>query len=193
MPVLGSSSTTIDALGHLEPRQPLAGELLQLLGVGLLPPAAVTNATGTSPQRSSGAPTTAASDTDVVGRQRLLDLDRGDVLAAGDDHVLEAVAQLDVAVRVHDAEVAGVEPAALERLLGRLLVAVVADHHVVAAHDDLAQRLPVGAARRAISSSTTRSRSLTTVPTPWRARSAACSSPGSSSQSGFQAQTASGP
>ena len=37
------------------------------------------------------------------------------------------------------------------------------------------------------------SRSLTTVPTPWRARSFNCSSSSSSSQSGFQAHTASGP
>ena len=44
-----------------------------------------------------------------------------------------------------------------------------------------------------MSSSTTRIRSETIVPTPWRARSAACSSAGSSSQSGFQAQTAIGP
>ena len=54
-----------------------------------------------------------------------------------------------VAVRVHDAEVAGVEPAAAERLRRRLLVAEVALHDVVAAHDDLAHRLAVARARRA--------------------------------------------
>ena len=46
-----------------------------------------------------------------VARQRILDLDRRDVLAAGDDDVLRAVAQRDVAVGEHDAEVAGAEPA----------------------------------------------------------------------------------
>ena len=56
----------------------------------------------------------------------LLHLDRRDVLAAGDDDVLAAVAQLDVAVRMQDGEVAGVEPAASERGRGRLGVVVVA-------------------------------------------------------------------
>ena len=50
------------------------------------------------------------------GQQRVLHLDRRDVLAAGDDDVLGPVAELDVAVGVHDAEVAGVEPAAAEGL-----------------------------------------------------------------------------
>ena len=51
-----------------------------------------------------------------VAGDGLLDLDGRDVLAAGDDDVLLAVAQLDVAVRVHHRQVAGVEPAAAERL-----------------------------------------------------------------------------
>ena len=79
-----------------------------------------------------------------VRRDGLLDLDRGDVLAAGDHHVLGPVAQLDVAVGVHHAEVAAVEPAALERLLGGRRVVVVAEHHVVAAHHDLAHGGAVG-------------------------------------------------
>ena len=37
-----------------------------------------------------------------VGGDRLLDLDAGDVLAAGDDDVLAAVAELDVAVGMPD-------------------------------------------------------------------------------------------
>ena len=49
--------------------------------------------------------------------ERILDLDRGNVLAAGDDDVLRTVLELDIAVRVHDAEIAGVKPAAGERLL----------------------------------------------------------------------------
>ena len=79
-----------------------------------------------------------------MGADGLLDLDGGDVLAAGDDDVLLAVAQLDVAVGVHDGQVAGVEPAAGEGARGRLRVAVVALHGVVAAHDHLAQGLAVG-------------------------------------------------
>ena len=80
--------------------------------------------------------------------QRVLDLDRRDVLAAGDDDVLRAVAELHVAVGVLDAEVAGMEPAAGEGLVGRGLVLEVALHHDVAAEHDLAHRLPVGRNRR---------------------------------------------
>ena len=54
---------------------------------------------------------------------------------------------LDVAVRVHDREVAGVEPAAGEGLLGGLLVLQVALHHQVAAEHDLAHGLAVGGHR----------------------------------------------
>src|SRR5450759_4203221 len=68
----------------------------------------------------------------------LLHLDRGDVLAAGDDDVLGPVAQLDVAVRVPHSEVTGVEPAAAEGARGGFGVGVVPRHDVVAAHDDLA-------------------------------------------------------
>ena len=52
--------------------------------------------------------------------QSRLHLDRGDVLAAGDDDVLGAVLDLDVTVGVHHAEIAGVEPAAREGFCGRL-------------------------------------------------------------------------
>jgi hypothetical protein len=75
-----------------------------------------------------------------MGDDRLLDLDAGDVLAAGVDDVLPAVAQLDVTVRMPDGEVAGVEPAAVEDLARGRLVLEVAAHHVVAPHDDLAHR-----------------------------------------------------
>ena len=48
--------------------------------------------------------------------EHFLDLERGDVFAARDDDVLRAVLDLDIAVRVHDREVAGVKPAAGRRL-----------------------------------------------------------------------------
>ncbi len=73
----------------------------------------------------------------------LFDLDRGDVLSAGDDDVLAAVPQLDVAVGMGDPEISGVEPASPERVLGRLGVGVIALHDVVSPHDDLAHRLAV--------------------------------------------------
>ena len=74
----------------------------------------------------------------------VLDLDRGDVLAAGDDDVLGAVLELDIAVRVHDAEIAGMEPAAGEGFLRRLLVLEIALHDDIAAEHDLAERPAVG-------------------------------------------------
>ena len=79
---------------------------------------------------------------------RLLHLPRRDVLAAGLDHVLLAVDHREVAVLGHHAEVAGVEPAARERLGGLLLVLVVAQRGVRGAVHDLADlarghRLPV--------------------------------------------------
>src|SRR6185503_11567015 len=63
-----------------------------------------------------------------------LDLARVHILAAADDHVLDAADDVDVAVLVGGGEVAGVHPAAgVDRVARRLLVAPVADHHAVAA------------------------------------------------------------
>jgi len=44
-------------------------------------------------------------------QQAALDLDRRDVLAAADDHVLQPIADFDMAIGVHDGGVAGVIPA----------------------------------------------------------------------------------
>ena len=73
-----------------------------------------------------------------VRRDRVLDLDRVDVLAAGHDHVLDPIDQVEIAVLVEVAGVAGVVPAAAERLLGRVLLVPVLDHVVAAARADLA-------------------------------------------------------
>src|SRR3989475_4069667 len=78
-----------------------------------------------------------------VACDRLLDLDGRDVLAARDDDVLLAVAQLDVAVGVHDGHVAGVEPAAAESLGGGGGIVEVAGHDVIAPHHHFSQRLGV--------------------------------------------------
>ena len=51
--------------------------------------------------------------------EHAFDLDGRDVLAAGDDDVLGAVLQLDIAVGMHHAEIAGVEPAALKASASR--------------------------------------------------------------------------
>ena len=73
--------------------------------------ATVTTAQGTSPQRSSGTPMTATPVTPVDVVDQVLDLGGVDVLAAGDDHVLQPVGDVEVAVGVEVAEVARAEPA----------------------------------------------------------------------------------
>ena len=75
--------------------------------LGVAPAAATTTALTASPH----VVVRDADDGDVadvlVGHQHVLDLGRVDVLAAGDDHVLHAVVQVDVAVVVEVAGVAG--------------------------------------------------------------------------------------
>ena len=68
--------------------------------------------------------------------QRLLDHRRVDVVAAADDQVLGAAGQVEVAVLVQVAEVAGVEPAGLEPDVLVVLVAQVTREHVGSAHAD---------------------------------------------------------
>ncbi len=67
----------------------------------------------------------------------VLHLDGGNVLAAGDDDVLKAVLDFQVAVFVPYRQVAGVEPAATERFFGGFGVLEVAFHHGVATQEDL--------------------------------------------------------
>src|SRR3954468_7997180 len=61
-----------------------------------------------------------------MGGEGVLHLDRVDVLAAGHDHVVDAVDELEVAVLVESAEVAGEVPAVAEHLRGRVRVVPVA-------------------------------------------------------------------
>ena len=100
---------------------------------------------------------------------RLLHLDRRDVLATRDDHVLRPVPQLHVPVGVNDREVARVQPPARERLRRGLRIAVVALHHGVPPHHDLAHLRPVGGDGRR-RSSTTLAPPTAMCPTPCRAR-----------------------
>ena len=65
---------------------------------------------------------------------------RVDVFAAGDDHVFDAVDDIQVAMCVHHATVTGVQPAAGQGLAGVFIAAPVALHHRRAAHQDLAVR-----------------------------------------------------
>ena len=75
--------------------------------------------------------------------KNVFDLQAGDVFAAGDDHVLAAVSNLDVAVRVNHRQVAGMEPACGKGFLRGLRVFQVALHHQVAAKEYFAQALSV--------------------------------------------------
>ena len=89
-----------------------------------------------------------AEDRDLEHRgvrsEGILDLERVHVLAAGDDHVLGSIEQVEVVLVVDVADVTRAVPAVDERRLGRLRVLPVADHHVRPSDDDLA-----GDARRA--------------------------------------------
>src|SRR3954454_21788069 len=86
----------------------------------------------------------AVADDDALGDQRVLldfglEVGGGDVLAAGgDDDVLFAAGDLDEALGVDLADVAGVEPALDDRLPRRLGVLVVALEYVGALDEDLA-------------------------------------------------------
>ncbi len=70
--------------------------------------------------------------------EKFLDLARIDIFAAADDHVLDAAGDTQVAVFIHDAEVAGAQPAlgthGARRVLGHLVVAL---HDIVAPAEDL--------------------------------------------------------
>ena len=72
-----------------------------------------------------------------------LDLDGRDVLAAGDDDVLGAILDLDVAVGMGHGEIAGPVPAAGERLIRRLRIFQISLHAVVAAEQNFADRRAV--------------------------------------------------
>src|SRR4051794_15836485 len=72
-----------------------------------------------------------------MGADDVLDLAREDVETAGHDHVLLAVDDREEAVRILASDVTGVQPAALERLLGLLGLVPVALHDKRPADADL--------------------------------------------------------
>ena len=75
--------------------------------------------------------------------QNVFDLDRGDVLAPGNDHVLRAILDAHVPIRLDHGEIPGVEPAAGESLFRGRGVLQIAVHRDVAAEHDLADGLPI--------------------------------------------------
>src|ERR1039457_5406825 len=74
-----------------------------------------------------------------VAQEHRFHLHGGYVLAPADDHVLDAVADFHVAVRVYDSGVAGMEPPVSHAGLRGLGIAVVARHDSVTTHHDLAE------------------------------------------------------
>ncbi|MNT65784.1 hypothetical protein D3C72_2037910 [compost metagenome] len=73
-----------------------------------------------------------------VRRQRVLDVDGIDVKAAGDDDVAQAVLQEQIAARIDQAGVAGVQPAVDQGFSGLFRQAPIARHRQVALHHDFA-------------------------------------------------------
>ena len=73
-----------------------------------------------------------------MGVEHVLDLARVHVLAAGHDHVLQAVAHEEVALLGAVAEIARVHPSAAQGLIGRVGVVPVTDHQRRTAGHDLA-------------------------------------------------------
>jgi hypothetical protein len=76
-------------------------------------------------------------DARVGGVERLLDLDRGDVLTTGLDDILAAVGEPQDPVGVEAPDVTGMEPAVGERRVGGLRVVEVAGEGVWSPVDDL--------------------------------------------------------
>ena len=106
-------------------------------------PCSTTRASGRSPHLSSGTPITATSLTPGCWQDDVLELQRGDPLAAGLDDVLDAVRDLQVALRVDEGDVAGVQVAAGPELPESARVLEVALGQPGGAHDDLAGGLAV--------------------------------------------------
>ena len=74
-----------------------------------------------------------------MGVEKLLHFAGIDVFAAANDHVARAAGDVEASVFAHHAQVAGVQPAVgLDHVCGAFRIAVVALHHRVAAHADLA-------------------------------------------------------
>ena len=80
--------------------------------------------------------------------QRGLDLGRIDVKAAVDDQLFAAPQNMQPPILIKLAQIAGVQPAfGVDRFVGLCRVAVVALHHMRAAHQHLTFARPIAAGR----------------------------------------------
>ena len=104
----------------------------------MAPSASTTTATGFSPQRCVGH----TDDGDFAHLRQFvddaLDLGGGDILAAGNDHVLLAIGQVEKAVLIEIADVSGTKPVAEERGCGFLGILPVALRDLGPAQADFA-------------------------------------------------------
>ena len=72
-----------------------------------------------------------------IGIEEFLDLAWVDILATADHHIFNTANHLHIAVRIHDAEVAGVQPVGgIDGFPGALVVIPVTLHDRIAAHAD---------------------------------------------------------
>ena len=109
---VSGKSDDADVARHLVVRDLAAAEVADLCSSSATGRAAsTTQAQTSSPYFASGTPNTCTSCTLRVAQQVLLDLARIDVLAAADQHVLDAADDVAVALGVDRREVAGVHPA----------------------------------------------------------------------------------
>src|SRR2546428_5061432 len=139
--VFGISLTKTKRRGRLKLARSGLSRQKRSSSSAVTPAPGTTKAATRSPNLSSASPATATLDAGVA-RESLLDLDRMDVLAAADDHVVDAPGDVEVAVGVDVSHVAGEVPAVAERRRVGVGAVPVAREGLVGgeARDDLALR-----------------------------------------------------
>src|SRR5213594_4384685 len=78
-----------------------------------------------------------------VAKEHPLDLDGGDVFAAADDDVLEAIADFHVTVGMHHGRIAGMKPAVADNPACGIRIKVIPFHDGVSADHDFPERISV--------------------------------------------------
>src|SRR5258708_2520518 len=136
---LGQAVQEVDLFGRLVLGQPLAAEGKDLVRGGRGAPAQ-----DDKRDHLLAVPRVGPADDGGLGHcwvleQHLFDIAGVHVQPAADDHVLLAVDDIEVAVGVHAADVAGVQPAVANRLGGDVRHPVVALHDIGATNADFAE------------------------------------------------------
>ena len=145
--VFGTSLMNAKRSGSHQRATRVARNACSSAGGVVLPGRSTTQASGRSSQRASGIADDGGLDDVGMRHDLVLELDRRDPLAARLDDVLGAVGDLDEALRVDGADVAGAEPAVVKFV--RRSIPVVGTGDPRAAHLDLAGGLAVPGERLA--------------------------------------------